>query len=107
VIIYPEPMLVARHPAVLFTKNPEEQAAARRWIHFLLSKEMQEKAIDFGFRPANPDVSIRAYNVEQNRFLRLRRYGVLVQSRWVEAPRADGSLVQDLIALWGEVTGRN
>lgn len=107
VIVYPEPTLIARHPAVLFSATPQQQEAAQRWLQFLLSKQIQEKAIEAGFRPVNPDVTIRGYNVEQNRFLRLRRYGVMVEPRLVEAPRTDGGLLQELIALWGEVTGRN
>lgn len=107
VIYYPEPMLLARHPAVLFADRPERQEVASRWLRFLVSPPMQEAAIRWGFRPVNPQVTLRGYNVEQNRFLRLRRYGVLIQPSFVEAPRISGRLVQELIAAWADVTGRN
>lgn len=107
VIIYPEPTLLARYPAVLFDVLPPQKEATDRWLRFLLSKEMQEKAIEAGFRPTSPEVTVRSYNVEGNQFLHLRRYGVLLQPNLKEAVRADGALVQDLLSLWGEVTGRN
>lgn len=106
-IVYPQPMLIARHPAVLFNRVPEQQEAARRWLRFLVSQEMQEKAIEAGFRPSRSGITVGTHNVEQNRFLRLRRYGVLLEPHLLEAPRAGGRLVQELIALWGEATGRN
>lgn len=107
VILYPEPTLVARHPAVYFDATPEQTAAARRWLRFLLSKEMQERAIEAGFRPVGRDVTIAGYNVEKNRFLQLRRYGVLLHPSLQEAPAPDGSQIRELLSLWGEVTGRN
>lgn len=107
VIVYSEPMLLAGHPAVVFDDRPERQEVARRWLRFLLSQPMQEKAIEWGFRPVNPAVTLSGYDVEQNRFLRLRRYGVLIQPSWQEAPRISGHTIQELMALWAEATGRN
>jgi len=107
VMLYPEPLLLAGHPAVVFDDRPERQEVARRWLRFLLSQPMQEKAIELGFRPVNPEVTLRGYDVEQNRFLRLRRYGVRIQPSWQEAPRVSGHTIQELIALWAEVTGRH
>lgn len=105
VILYPAPTLLAQHPMVFFEGSAEAHEAARRWENFLLSKEMQEKAIEAGFRPVNPAVTISGYNVEANQFLRLRRYGVLIDPHLTEAPRPDGGQIQELINLWGEVTG--
>ena len=107
VILYPQPTLIARHPLVFFDARADQEAAVRRWLDFLLSVEMQEKAVEAGFRPVNPAVTIRGHNVEKNRFLRLRRYGVLLQPQWTEAPRPGGGQIRDLLNLWGEVTGRN
>lgn len=107
VMVYPTPTLVANHPAVRFGANPEQQEAAERWLAFLLSAEMQHKAIEFGFRPGDSTISIRNYLVEQNRFLRLRRFGILPEPVFHEAPRPDGKLLQELMELWGEATGRH
>lgn len=107
VLLYPEPTLVARHPAVVFHGSADLRAAAERWLRFLRSKLMQEAAIDAGFRPVGSEVSLRSYESVNNRFLSLRRYGVVVQPVLREAPRIRGKTAQSLIELWGEVTGRN
>ncbi len=108
VLLYPAPTLLARHPAVLFhTGVREQQLGAEQWLKFLRSKPIQQAAIDAGFRPATSQVTLRGYEAESNRFLRLRRYGVLVQPTLTEAPRIPGKTVRSLIELWGEVTGRH
>jgi ABC-type Fe3+ transport system substrate-binding protein len=107
VIHYPEPTLVAHHPMIFFHASTEQTDAAQRWLKFLLSEPMQQKAIEAGFRPVSPGVTIRGYNVESNLFLRLRRYGVFVQPRLTEAPRPEANEIRELINLWGEATGRN
>lgn len=107
VIHYPEPTLIARHPMIFFRASPEQTDAAQRWLKFLLSEPMQQKAIEAGFRPVSPSVTLRGYNVESNLFLRLRRYGVFVQPRLTEAPRPAANEIRELINLWGEATGRN
>ncbi|PSM30560.1 hypothetical protein BVG81_009905, partial [Haliangium sp. UPWRP_2] len=93
--------------AVVFRGSADLRSAAERWLRFLLSKPMQEAAIDAGFRPVGTEVSLRSYESESNRFLSLRRYGVIVQPVLREAPRSRGRTAQALIELWGEVTGRN
>lgn len=107
VVHYPTPTLIARHPMVMFHASPAQTVAAQRWLKFLLSEPMQQKAIEAGFRPVNPGVTIRGYNVDSNLFLRLRRYGVYLQPRLTEAPRPDANQLRELINLWGESTGRN
>lgn len=106
-VVYPRPTLVSRHPALVFQSEPEQQEAVRRWLSFLRSPAMQELAIPLGFRPANKDVSIREDVTAQNRFLRLRRYGVLPALHLSEAPSPSGRVVEELIEIWGEATGRN
>jgi hypothetical protein len=107
VVHYPEPTLVAHHPMIFFHASPAQTDAAQKWLKFLLSEPMQQKAIEAGFRPVSPSVTLRGYNVESNLFLRLRRYGVFVQPRLTEAPRPEANEIRELINLWGEATGRN
>ena len=107
VLIYPNPTLLERHPAVILSADPAQRLAAQRWIHFLIGAEMQRKAVDVGLRPVNPQVSVRDAVTGSNPFLRLRRYGVQLQPSWKEAPRASGKVVQELIELWSEATGRH
>jgi hypothetical protein len=107
VVVYPNPTRIARHPAVRFPATAEQSEAASRWLSYLLSTELQHKAILFGFRPGNPNLSIRDYTVEQNGFLRLRRFGILPQPILHEAPLPTGQQLQALMDLWGEATGRH
>jgi hypothetical protein len=106
-LIYPHPTLIFRHPAVLLQASSEQKEAVHRWLQYLLSREQQEKAIEFGLRPMNSSVTLRGYDVPRNQFLRLRRYGVILQPAWTEAPRASGKLLPELSKLWGDATGRN
>ncbi|MDI1433374.1 substrate-binding domain-containing protein [Polyangium sorediatum] len=110
-VIYPTPTIMNQHPVVLLdgpaSLTDPQRLAATKWIDFLHSEEMQKKAIDHGFRPANPVVSIRGYYSTTNPFLRLRRYGITFDTPIVEPPRVDGELVNELIRLWEDATGRN
>ena len=106
-IVYPEPTIMARNPAIVFASEPEKEDAARRWLKFLRSKEIQKQAIEFGFRPVNQEVTIRGHDVEQNHFLRLRRYGVSLDLHLVEPPRPSGRVIEELVELWEDANGRN
>ena len=98
---------MARNPAIIFASEPEKEDAARKWLKFLRSKEIQKQAIEFGFRPVNQEVTIRGHDVEQNQFLRLRRYGVSLDLHLVEPPRPSGRAIEELVELWQDANGRN
>jgi len=109
-VIYPQPTLMNAHPAVLIESDditPAEREAAGRWIDFLRSREQQEVAITYGFRPAIEDVTIRDYKPEKNPFLQFRRYGVRFDVPTLEPPRAGGDIIMDLVRIWQDATGRN
>ncbi|MDC0667988.1 substrate-binding domain-containing protein [Nannocystis radixulma] len=107
-VVYPTPTLVTRHPAVLLAGSTDEsRAAARSWLAFLRGDEMQRRAIEFGFRPADATAAIREHRDDANPFLRHRRYGVEFTRPLVEAPRLDGARVDQLLETWREATGRN
>ena len=58
-IFYPTYTMWNDHPVVQMATKPwneEEMGAAREWIAFLRSREMQEKALAFGFRPGDPNI---------------------------------------------------
>lgn len=62
VAVYPEEgTLWSDHPIVLFENaswvSEEEVYAAREFINFLMSKEIQLEAIQFGFRPGNESLN--------------------------------------------------
>ncbi|KYF64035.1 substrate-binding domain-containing protein [Sorangium cellulosum] len=109
-VLYPRPTVVNQHPIVFLRPDRPDRAALRepasRWIAFLRSAPMQLKAIEHGFRPANPEISIEAHNEQTNPFLRLERYGVSTDVVLEEPPRVDGEIVMELIQLWQDATGR-
>jgi hypothetical protein len=109
-VIYPRPTLMNQHPVV--TINPadlsaEQVVSADKWIAFLRSVDIQKKAIEYGFRPVNPDVSIRNYDSDTNPFLRYRRYGIEFSATVLEPPRLNGNIVFDIVRTWEDATGRN
>lgn len=106
-VIYPRPTLVARHPAVLLSAAPDQMEAAKRWLAFLRSPVMQEEALAFGFRPAISERPLLDDAVEQNLFLRFRRYGVRPEPHLVEAARPTGQGLEQLLGLWAAATGRD
>ncbi|KYF76308.1 hypothetical protein BE17_52425 [Sorangium cellulosum] len=109
-VLYPRPTVVNQHPIVFLRPDRPDRAALRepasRWIAFLRSGPMQLKAIEHGFRPANPEISIDAHNEQTNPFLKLERYGVSTDVIFEEPPRVDGEIVTELIQLWQDATGR-
>ena len=107
-VVYPRTTIVNKHPAMLLADGDEAaREAARKWLAFLRSAEMQRRAIEFGFRPADPEVKIRDHHVDANPFLRHRRYGIAFSGPLREPPRLDGARVNLLIELWRDATGRN
>ncbi len=110
-LLYPQPTIMNQHPVVVLRglKLPTEaeKLSATKWIAFMRSKEIQESAIEHGFRPSNPDVSIRKYESEANPFTRHRRAGVRFDVPILEPPRLKGETVHELVRIWQDATGRN
>ncbi|MGK4008327.1 substrate-binding domain-containing protein [Sorangium sp. So ce1036] len=108
---YLQPTIVNRHPVVsLIPEGPDHDAvrqAAKRWIDFLRSDDIQKRAIEYGFRPATDAVKISEHRVRANPFLRMQRYGISFRETLTEPPRLDGEAVRELISLWEEATGRH
>ncbi|MET0406636.1 MAG: substrate-binding domain-containing protein, partial [Cystobacter sp.] len=60
-VFYPTYTVWNDHPVVQMATglwNEEEKKAARQWIQFLLSPEMQTRALDYGFRPGDPNIAL-------------------------------------------------
>ena len=75
VAIYPkEGTFYSDHPVGIVNRQwvtPEHQEACQLFIDFLLSRDQQEKAMQFGFRPANPKIALSdkftaTYGVDKN-----------------------------------------
>jgi Ca-activated chloride channel family protein len=60
---YPEPNMWNEHPFYILDvpwTDRSKQEAAASYLKFLMSQSMQERALAHGFRPGNPEVSVRA-----------------------------------------------
>jgi ABC-type Fe3+ transport system substrate-binding protein len=103
-VFYPNPTLWSNHPLVFFSADwitPEQQAAARKLRDFLLSQPVQERAMEFGFRPANPDVKVLSSD-PANPWNRLKTAGIRVDVPPVaEAP--SGEVTRLLLETWRRV----
>ncbi|WP_338864111.1 substrate-binding domain-containing protein [Myxococcus stipitatus] len=103
-VYYPALTLWSDHPAAVLQGNwvtPAQKAAAREWLHYLRSRPVQERALTFGFRPADPSVPLKNSDPE-NPFNRLASKGVRVDVPPVaEVP--EGPVVRDLLTLWSRV----
>src|SRR5262249_38709634 len=62
-IYYPSTTLWSDHPIALLKGDwvtPEKKAAAKLWIAHLKGRPMQERALAYGFRPADPAVPLKS-----------------------------------------------
>lgn len=104
VVEYPATTLWSDHPVALLTGDwvtPEQAAAARTWITFLESRPMQEQALTWGFRPADPAVALKTTDAN-NPFVKFASQGVKVEIPPVATP-PDAAVVQNVMTMWGRV----
>jgi hypothetical protein len=110
-VLYPQPTLVANHPAVLLWPDDPRQTAARdaarRWLDFLESDAVQRDAVPFGLRPAKLTGSVGGFDLINNPFRGLRRFGVETDPVLKELGRPDGRSFHALLELWQAATGRD
>jgi hypothetical protein len=103
-VYYPKLTLWSDHPIALLNApwvTDAQRAAARQLSAFLRSKPVQEKALRFGFRPAETSVPLKTAD-PQNPFTRLADFGVLVSVPSVAEP-PDASVIRNLLALWTRI----
>src|SRR5208337_4768754 len=87
---YPEPNMWNEHPYYILDvpwSNQAQRAAAADFLAFLMSEPIQRQALEHGFRPGNPDVSIR---FADSPLLRHAQHGLQIHLPGMcEPPRAD------------------
>lgn len=107
-VIYPDPTVFHEHPLVMLQQEseirPELRAAIGRWTGFLLSVQMQNRAIELGFRPSG-DVSPLSYRADSNPFLQMRPFGIEPVIPAQKLARIDGDAIGELLKIWSEATG--
>lgn len=105
-VYYPKPTLWSNHPFVVLksaSATPEQREAAKVLRDFLLSVPIQQKALDAGFRPANPDVKVLTAD-PNNPWNRLKPFGVRVDIPPTAEPPS-GEVTRLLLETWRRVMG--
>lgn len=103
-VYYPALTLWSDHPAAVLQGawvTPQQKAAALEWLRYLRSRPVQERALAFGFRPADPSVPLKTQDAA-NPFTRLAAHGIQVDVPPVaEVP--EGPVVRNLLTMWSRV----
>jgi serine/threonine-protein kinase len=99
---YPEPNMWNEHPYYILDvpwSDPAQRAAAADYLKFLMSEPMQRRALEHGFRPGNPEVSLR---FAESPLIRHARQGIRIElPRMCERPRAE--VVRNLLAAYSHL----
>lgn len=106
-VYYPPATIFSDHPYATLAApwvTPEERAAAAQFRDFLLSRPTQELALQYGFRPADPGVSISGGD-PSNPFQKYAANGVRADlAGQVATP--DGAVLSALLDLWRQQINR-
>jgi ABC-type molybdate transport system substrate-binding protein len=103
-VYYPATTLWSDHPAGILNAEwvtPAQKQAARVWLGYLRSRPVQEKALGYGFRPADTSVPLKTATAT-NPFTRLSQHGVKIEIPPV-AQAPDGQVVRNLMMMWSRV----
>ncbi|HEY1552417.1 MAG TPA: extracellular solute-binding protein, partial [Kofleriaceae bacterium] len=103
-VYYPATTIWSDHPIAVMAGawvTPAQQTAARQLVAFLRSKPAQQRALEFGFRPADTSVPIVTQD-PQNPFTRLAADGITVDVP-PAAETPDGTVVRNLMMMWSRV----
>jgi ABC-type Fe3+ transport system substrate-binding protein len=103
-VYYLKPTLWSNHPFAVLKGDwvsKEQRDAARALRAFLLSPEVQVRALEFGFRPANPEVKV-VTDDPANPWNRLKPFGVRVDVPAVADPPS-GEVTRLLLETWRRV----
>ncbi|HEU4326710.1 MAG TPA: substrate-binding domain-containing protein [Roseiflexaceae bacterium] len=100
-IYYPPATLLSDHPYATLQGpwvSPEQRGAANVFRDYLLSTPVQQVALQAGFRPADPSISLAAAD-PNNPFERYKSYGVQLNiSQQVESPPSE--VLTTLLDVW-------
>jgi Ca-activated chloride channel family protein len=95
---YPEPNIWNDHPFYILDvpwSDARNRAVAAEFLKFLMSEPIQKRALEHGFRPGNPDISVR---FPESPLIRNSSHGVRIDlPRMCEPPKDE--VIQDLLAL--------
>ena len=106
-VYYPQLTVWSDHPGALLEGDwvtPAQRTAGRKFLAHLRSREVQGRALAFGFRPADPGIPIKTAGTD-NPFNRLARYGLKSDLPPV-APTPEPAVVRNLMTLWSRMMTR-
>jgi Ca-activated chloride channel family protein len=87
---YPEPNIWNEHPYYILDvpwSNPDHRTAAGEYLAFLMSRQVQQRALEHGFRPGSPEVSVRSAT---SPLIKHAEQGLKIElPRMCEPPRAE------------------
>jgi serine/threonine-protein kinase len=99
---YPEPNMWNEHPYYILDvpwSDARQRAAAAAFLAFLMSEPIQKRALEHGFRPGNPSVSVR---FPESPLLRHAKQGLRIElPRMCEPPKDD--VLQELLASFRRI----
>jgi ABC-type glycerol-3-phosphate transport system substrate-binding protein len=82
--------------------SADQKKAAGRFLDFLLSVPVQQRSLEHGFRPGNPEVPVKAAG---SPFIAYQQFGLKADIGEIcEAPRAE--VTTNLLASWQRARGR-
>lgn len=105
-VYYPQTTLWSDHPIALLQGewlSEAEKKAGREYVAFLRSRPVQEQALAYGFRPADPAVPIKTAD-PRNPFVRLAQYGIRAEVPPAAVP-PEPAVVRNLLTMWSRTAG--
>ncbi len=106
-VYYPGTTMWSDHPVEVLQApwvTEAQRAAARAFVGHLKSRPVQELAIRYGFRPADPTVPLKTAD-PQNPFTRLADRGVRLDIPPMAATPS-GEVVHTMLQMWSRVVAR-
>jgi ABC-type molybdate transport system substrate-binding protein len=100
-VYYPQTTVWSDHPIALLMTDwvtDAQKKAARQYIAFLRSRTIQEQALGYGFRPADPAVPVKTQD-PRNPFVRLAPYGLRADVPPAAVP-PDAAVVRNMLTMW-------
>jgi Ca-activated chloride channel family protein len=103
---YPEPNMWNEHPYYILDvpwSDSAQREASAKFLAFLMSADIQKRALEHGFRPGNPDVSVR---LSESPLLRHAKQGVKIDlPRMCEPPK--DTVLQELLESFRKTEERS
>ncbi len=103
-VYYPKLTLWSDHPLGILHApwvTEAQHQAALEFASYLRSRPVQERALRFGFRPAETSVPLKTADA-QNPFTRLAEFGVQTTVPSVAEP-PDAAVIRNLLSLWTRI----